>query len=158
VGEGGGLKLANFALRNIWMNPYRFPPNNSLHLVPNHYEANSTFCSVATAVVDVVLEWSVGDGVHRSEFTFSGSRSAYFLDSCHVHADIAQFTSQEPSPTRAGSFKVLTFQDPTFQSLSFIRCRFYCRKVNPFALLLSFLVDEESSIGHLTRVALPTSC
>lgn len=35
---------------------YRLPPNNSLHLLPDHYKANSAFCLIAAAVVDVVLE------------------------------------------------------------------------------------------------------
>lgn len=65
-------------------------------------------------------------------------------------------SSRARSPTRAGSFKVLTFQDPTFQSLSLIRCRVCCRKSSPVTLLLPFVVGE-NSVGHLTGVALPTS-
>lgn len=65
--------VEEFALYSQHADPviHHLPLDDSVLLIPNHYETDSVHRLFAATVVDVVLERGVGDGVHRREFSLS---------------------------------------------------------------------------------------
>lgn len=64
------LQITHFICSSLWNNSTLYP--NPIH---------SFRCSR-----DVILQWSMGDGFHCSQFALCCFRPEYLLDSWHIHA------------------------------------------------------------------------